>query len=182
MGIFAMLAFLMLILYFLFLSGLLAGQIYRSIREKFKDKQRLVLIGVLTSVLALAFFYPNGLINFNELESDSVLVAQREGAANCMTTLKLKESGKFIERSVCFGVTETTGEYRVVGDTIYFENVDLGRDGSGFYEFAVIENENKKEKHLGDLVRFKNHSDTTGAPLWITKNELKKQGSALQKR
>ena len=174
MGIFAMLTFLVLILYFLTLAGLLIGQIYHSIREKFKDKLRLVLIGILTSTLVLAFFFPNGLINFNKFESESILIAQREGAANCMTTLKLKEDNKFIERNVCFGITETTGEYRISGDTIYFENVYLGRHENEFYEFAVIKYDNKKGKYLGDLIRFENHSDTTGIPLWITKNELKK--------
>jgi len=103
-----------------------------------------------------------------------LLIAQREGAANCMTTLKLKEDNTFIERNVCFGVTETKGKYRLSGDTIYFENVSLGRHVKKFYQFAVIVDKEQEGKYSGDLVRYENYSDTTGIPLWISKNELKK--------
>lgn len=174
MGIFAMLTFVFLIVYFLVLTVVLLGQLYHSIQEKFANKQRLGLIGLMTFVLLLTFLYPNGLINFEKLESDNLLVAQREGAANCMTTLKLKENKTFIERNVCFGVTETKGKYRLSNDTIYFENVSLGRHENEFYEFAVVVDKKQEGKYLGDLVRYKNHYDTTGIPLWITKNELKK--------
>ena len=161
-------------MYFLVLTVLMLVQLYRSIREKFADKQRLRLIGLMTPVLMLAFLYPNGLINFGKLESDSLLIAQREGVANCMTTFKLKENNTFIERNVCFGVTETTGEYRLSGDTIYFENVSRGRREKEFYEFAVIVDKDEKGKYLGDLVRSENQSDTTGSPLWTIKNEIRK--------
>ncbi len=175
MGMLAMVTFLLLILYFLVLTVLLLGQTFFAIREKSKNRQRLFLIGLMTVVLGLSFFYPGGLINFDKFERDSLLIAQREGAANCMTTLKLRDDNTFIERNVCFGVTETTGTYRIKGDTIFFETVSLGRHESGFYKFAVIKNrENKSEKYLGDLVRYKNYSDTTGIPLWIIKNELTK--------
>lgn len=170
-----MLTFLLLILYFLVLTGFLVGQAFSAIREKLKNRQRLLLIGIMTVVLGLSFLYPGGLINFSRLESDSVFIAQREGAANCMTTLKLREDKTFIERNVCFGVTETTGIYNIKGDTIFFEKVSLGRHESDFYKFAVIKNrETKSEKNMGDLVRYKNYSDTTGIELWIIKNELNK--------
>jgi hypothetical protein len=174
MGIFAMLTFLFLLVYYLVLTVFLLGQIYRSINEKFADKQRLVLIGLLTSVLTLAFLFPHGVFNFEKLESESLLVAQREGAANCMTTLKLRADNTFIERNVCFGLTETTGKYRLSGDTIYFENVSLGRHEKEFYKFAVIVDKEENEKYLGDLLGFESYSDTTGTALWIIKNEIKK--------
>lgn len=127
----------------------------------------------MTFVLTTSFLFPNGLINYGIFETESVLIAQREGAANYMTTLKLKENNTFIERNVCFGVTETTGIYKLSGDTIYFENVSLGRHENEFYEFAVIVDKEQEGKYLGDLVRYKNDADTTGTPLWITKNEIK---------
>jgi len=175
MGMFAMITFLLLILYFLVLTILLLGQTFFAVREKLKNRKRLFLIGVMTSVLGLSFFYPGGLVNFDKLESDSVFIAQREGAANCMTTLKLRDDQTFIERNVCFEVTETTGTYNIKGDTIYFEKVSLGRHESEFYKFAVIKKrETKSEKYLGALVRYKDYSDTTGIALWIIKNELTK--------
>jgi hypothetical protein len=51
-----------------------------------------------------------------------------------MTTLKLRDDKTFIERNVCFGVTETTGTYNIKGDTIFFEKVTFGRHESDFYK------------------------------------------------
>ena len=100
----------------------------------------------MTFVLTTSFIFPHGLINYGIFESESLLIAQREGAANCMTTLKLKVNNTFVETNVCFGVTETTGKYRLSGDTIYFENVSLGRNKKEFYEFAVIVNKEQEGK------------------------------------
>lgn len=174
MGIFAMVTFLIMIIFYLVLSVILLGPVLKAIKEKFKERNRVYLIAFMTFVLTASFLFPNGLINYGISESESILIAQREGAANCMTTLKLDINNKFIERNVCFGVTETKGDYRIINDTIYFENVTYGRHENEFYEFAVIKDDKKKGKYLGDIVRYRNHSDTTGTPLWITKNELKK--------
>lgn len=116
-----------------------------------------------------------GIIDFDRLEGNDVLVAEREGAANCLTTLKFKDDFTFRERIGCFGVTEIKGTFRVVQDTIYFDNVVLGRHENEFYKFAVIKpTKFDNSKILGNLIRYKNTSDTVGHELWITKNELKK--------
>jgi len=116
-----------------------------------------------------------GLIDFDKLEGNDVLVAEREGSANCLTTLKLKDNFTFRERIGCFGVTEIKGTFRVVQDTIYFDNVELGRNENEFYKFAVIKpTKSNNSKILGDLKRYKNTSDTIGHELWIIKNELQK--------
>ena len=92
-----------------------------------------------------------------------------------MSTLKLRGDKSFIERSVCFGVTETKGTYNLKGDTIFFENISLGSRESDFYKFAVIElRESKNENYLGDLVIYKDNSDTTRIALSIIKNDLTK--------
>lgn len=91
-----------------------------------------------------------------------------------MTTLKLKDNNKFIETNVCFGETETIGAYKIIGDTLYFEKVTLGRVERKFYEYALLRSaKNIEGKYLGDLVRFENHSDSIGTSLWIIRNELK---------
>lgn len=121
----------------------------------------------------MTFLKPNGLINFDKLQGKDLLVAEREGAANCMTTLKLKENDIFTVKSVCFGVTQIKGKYELKRDTIFFKDVGSSRHESGYYKFAVIRKyDNKKMKYLGDIVMFKNYSDTAGIDLWITKNEL----------
>lgn len=173
-GLFAMMTFIIMIIYFLVLLVLLIGQIFKSYSEKFKERKRLVLIGVMTFILTTSFLFPQGIINFSQFESESLFIAQREGTANCMTTLKLKANNKFIERNVCFGITEITGDYRISGDTIYFENVSLGRLENEFYDYAIIQQESTGNNDLGDLIRFENKSDTIGVALWIKKNELNK--------
>lgn len=173
MGLFAMVTFLLLILYFLILMVLFLEQVYFAAKEKFKNIQRLFLIGIMVIVLSLSFLYPNGIIDFSKFENESIFIAQREGAANCMTTLRLRDDNTFHEWNVCFGVTETKGTYHVKGDTIYFERVSHSRQDSKFYKFAIIKYpETNSEKNLGILVRFKDNSDASGTPLWIIKNEL----------
>lgn len=117
----------------------------------------------------------SGLIDFDQFEGNNVLVAQREGAANCMTTLKLKDDFTFKEQSICFSVTENNGNYHLQNDTIYFDNVSVGVHEDKFYEFAVIEPSkfDKSGKYF-ELIRYKNLTDTVGHSLWITKNELNK--------
>jgi len=174
-GLFVLVTFTLLILYFLVLTVLLLRQAFFAIREKFKYRQRLFLIGLMTVVLVLSFLNPGGLIDFSRFERDSVFIAQSEGAANCMTTLKLRDDKTFIERNICFGLTEITGTYSIKGDTFFFDKVSLDRHESEFYKFAVIKNrETKSEKYLGDLVLYKDYSDMTGRELRIIKNELTK--------
>ena len=167
--------FLILVLVFLGLTIALLRHIFYAVREKLADKHRVLTISLLASVLCLTYFFPMGLINFDKLSGEDLLVAQREGAANCMTTFKLKENNTFTERSVCFGVTEIKGNYRISRDTIYFENVEVGRHEDGFYEFAVIRpSKFNTDNNQFDLVRFKGLGDTAGHELSIIKNELTK--------
>lgn len=171
---FGMFTFLGLVVYFFVLFFLLIYQVQLSIKEKHTKRKRTLLILLMMTVLNTTLLYPRGLITFEKFESPSILIAQREGAANCTTTLKLKENKQFVETSVCFGISEITGTYRVVNDTIYFENVSLGRTNEEFYEFAVIKSIPKNDRYVGEIVRFKNRTDTTGITLWVIKNELKK--------
>ena len=174
LGSFAMVQSLILVIVYGVLIISLLYQIYLAIREKFKSIQRLISIGIVAVVLVLIYFRPDGIINFEKFQGNDLLIAEREGAANCYTTLKLKENRKFIEKSICFGVSEITGKYSIKGDSIFFSDVQLGRDVNEYYQFAVIKqpaSENKKI--IGELKRFMNYSDTLPHELWITKNELK---------
>jgi hypothetical protein len=173
LGFFAFPAFIFLAIFFAGLLMSLLRQIYFSLIEKFTNKQRLFLIGLLIMVLTLTAYNPFGIVDFDKFEGGDLLIAEREGAANCMTTLKLKDDLTFSERTVCFGVGEIKGSYHLQNDTIYFDKVKLGRHEDEFYEFAVVTPSkfNKDGNHF-DLTRYKNLSDTIGHELWITKNKL----------
>lgn len=174
LGVYAMPATFAFVIVFLGLGIILVRQIYLAAKEKFKDKQRIFSVILLATVLVLTYFFPLGIINFEKLSGNDVLIAEHEGAANCMTILKLKDNYKFTEKNVCFGLTEVNGNYKIINDTIYFYNIKFGRNENEYYEFAVIKpSKFNSKKDAFDLVRFKNKSDTTGNGLWITKNELK---------
>ncbi len=173
LGLFAFPAFLILVVIYFGLAIALVRQIYFIVKEKFTNKARLLTIGFLTIVLVLTFFKPSGLIDFDKLEGEDILVAQREGAANCMTTFKLKNDFTFREQNVCFGVTEVIGTYRISNDTIYFESVKRGKQEDIKYEFAVIEElEHYTENPLA-LKLYKDKNDTIGLNYFIGKNKLK---------
>ena len=169
---FAFPAFLLLALVFLGLCIALLRQIFLYFKDNRGDNHRLVMTGLLGTVIGLVFFFPNGIIQFDRLSGKDVLVAQREGAANCMTTFQLKNNHSFSERSVCFGVFEIQGDYKIVGDTIFFENVEVGRSGGEYYQYAVIRPSTEEDQF--DLVKFKSRHDTIGLALPIIKNELNK--------
>lgn len=172
LGILAFPAFLVLVVLYLGITIALFRQIYFLINEKFADKQRLFMVGLLTIILLLTFYKPFGLIDFDKLEGEDVLIARREGSANCMTTFKLKDDFTFRERNVCFGVTEVIGTYRVSNDTIYFERVKRGKQEDIMYEFAVIEELELYTENPIALKLCKNKNDTIGFYYFIGKNEL----------
>ncbi|MDB5127176.1 hypothetical protein [Mucilaginibacter sp.] len=113
-------------------------QIYLSVRERFRDKQRIYRVGLVIVLLILVVLRPFGLIDYRVFESENVLVAEREGVANCMTTLMLKESGRFKMRSVCFGVDEETGTYTINKDTVKLKYSSL-RSNEENIQYAVLD-------------------------------------------
>jgi Ca2+/Na+ antiporter len=180
LGIFSIFSMLLLLLYFIVLVILLLRQTFSAYKDKFADKQRNYLISLMTLFLALTFFFPGGLINFDKFAGDNILVAQREGAANCTTTLKLKNNNNFIQKSVCFGSTEIKGIYKIKGDTIFFDKISQGRDSHEFYEYGVIKsNKDNAFNSQSSLDLFKNSADTIGTTLPIIKNNLTNTKNAL---
>lgn len=177
LGFWALLVFLILFVVFVVLGILVVVEIYNALIEKFKDKNKVLKIGIVLPILLLTFFYPFGLIDFEKFEGNVILIAQREGVANCMTTLKLKDNNKFKEKSVCFGINEIKGNYNFKNDTIFFENGNLPIENDDYFKFAIIRPSKlfRDNKHLA-LVRFKSIQDTIGDELYIEKNELTKLG------
>ncbi|GAL86138.1 hypothetical protein MYP_3367 [Sporocytophaga myxococcoides] len=50
-------------------------QFFYALKERFKIKQRVQVLGLLTIVLTLTFLKSNGLINFDELKGKDILIA-----------------------------------------------------------------------------------------------------------
>jgi hypothetical protein len=165
LGFYAMIFSIILFLTFIGLTIILVIQLFYAIKEQFKIKDRNLTISVLVSVLILTVFMPFGIVNFKKFESKDILVAQREGVANCSITLKLKENSKFTFSNICFGTSMTKGEFTIGGDTIYFHSTRLGRNIESFYEFGIQENENR-------IMLFSNKQDTVGLQLRIIGSKL----------
>lgn len=154
--------------FFLLLVIYVFVHILLSVKEKLQQKKRLFLIGYMVIVLTLAFCYPQGIIDFERFESTSVLIAGKEGAANCTTTLKLRENNTFTEKSICFGISENSGTYFLKHDTIFFQYNRTRENSNALYAFAVIQ----KRENNQVLYLHSSYSDTSGTLLRIVKNQL----------
>jgi hypothetical protein len=146
-----------LVLY-LFFAMLVIAFIYYitiSILSRSFSKKRILLFVVLFLVIGFTIYKPFGLVNFDKLEGENIFIAHREGAANCMITLKLKESGYFTQRTVCFGVDKISGKFTLKNDTLWFSEVSKEKD---FYKFGTF---NEKIKNT----IFLHNSKTDSLPL-----------------
>jgi hypothetical protein len=171
--------FIILIIVFMTLAGLFISHLVMLIKERFRNRHRLIVAAVLFVTTGTTLLRPGGIIDYDRLSGKDLLVATIEGAANCSTVLKLKDNNTFIERNYCFNITEVKGSYTVKGDTILFTNVNSRSANEKYYMYATIIKKNKVEhgsyKTVGDLVLYKDRTDTTGHILWITKNDLPRQ-------
>jgi len=167
-----------LVLFFLVLLVMGGVQIVKSFREKFKDRQRLLLIGVLACGLTGTAMYPHGLVSRELWEAESVLVAGRLGGFDSSVQLKLMEDQTFREKAVGLGMYESLGKYRIADDTVHFYDVSTGLLNEAFYEFALIKQDSAFEEDWM-LVYYENQVDTVGRKLWISKNELNLQKTVV---
>ena len=150
LGIFAMLSLLALGILFVVLFVMLGYHMFQAIRERFINRQRIYLIVIITFTLALSAYEPRGLINYNLLNGEPVLYANRKGAGSSSSNLYLYENGKFRSLYICFGISSVTGEYKIIGDSIVFTS-----SNDNFYKYAIY---NREEQYL----QFKkSESDTT---------------------
>jgi len=60
-------------------------------------------------------------------------------------------------------MTEIKGSYTIKNDTVFFKNIEFGRNEKEFCEFGVIQPSKlyNAKKHF-DLVKYKNTNDTSG--------------------
>jgi hypothetical protein len=163
---------LLLGLVFIALAVVLVYHGYIAYKENFTNRGRIISVTLLAIVLVSILIKPAGYIDFEQWEGKDLLVAEREGVANCYTILRLKEHGRFKERSACFGVEEIKGNYVLSNDTVYFKNVTSLGDDEGYYQFAVIKALEKNGQPF-DLIYYKVGDSTMSSGMTITKNELK---------
>ena len=175
LGLFSFPFFIILIFIFLILVIVFIKQIFNGINENFKNKLTNLNIIILVITLSLTFAKPNGLINFDQFQEKDLLIAEREGGANCNTILKLKENGIFKEKTVCFGITEISGKYEFKNDTIFFSKIKSERIENKYFEFAILKKSTNKNDNSLNIVRYLNKKDKIGKELWIKENNLTKQ-------
>ena len=161
--------FMLLLMSYVILGFVLLQQLFLAFKEKFVDRQRILAAAFLSAVLIVTYFRPWGVIDFDTLSGEDLLVAEAEGGGNCSTTLKLKDNNKFVERSVCFGLTETKGFYELKGDTILFSG-----SNDKYYTYAILKKREFQNEPISSvLIMYKSRTDTTGLELSIVKNGLK---------
>lgn len=160
LGFYSMIFSIILFLTFISLSITVIIQLFYSIKERFRKRERNLTNVILVFVLILIFFMLFGFLNIKKIESKDILVANREGVANYTTTLKLKESNEFTFSTICFGTWMTKGEFTLVEDTIFFNKVQLGREVESFFEFGIQDNENR-------ITLFNHKQDTVGLRLKV---------------
>lgn len=167
---------LLLIIVWMTLAGLFISHLVLLIKERLRNRQRLVVTAVLFVAAGTTFLSPAGIIDYDRLAGKNLLIAEIEGAANCTTILKLKDNNTFVERNVCWNISEIKGSYTIKGDTVFFTNVKPHRSNEKYYMYAAVIKKNKIEhgtyKTVGDLILYKDKKDTTGYKLRITKNDL----------
>ncbi len=164
---------LALLITFIYLGLILLIQIFQIFKNRFNDKRKNINVIILAVILTTTGFFPFGLINFENFEGQDLIVAQREGAANCMTTLKLKTDTRFVEKSVCFGVKRIKGTYKFSGDSVilYYPKNNENEN----FEFGIIHlDTNYIPNALGHFDLYKSNKDKTPLSLLIIKYELKK--------
>lgn len=177
LGTWSMLLFMSLVLLFLVLTGAVMWQLFSAALGYHVAKKQWFAVGFAVLVLLLTYLFPAGLLRYmipGSDNGDTKLIASAEGAANCMTTFKLFENNRFMERNVCFSTNETWGNYHQKGDTLFFNNVKLGREVEQYYQFAVI----KMDADMGNiksnvLYRYNDANDTAPRMLYIRQNKLK---------
>lgn len=170
-----MLSIFILVIVFMTLAGLFLSHLVMLIKERFRNRQRLIVAATLFVAVSTSFLKPTGLIDFDRLAGKDLFIAMREGAADCQTILKLKDNNTFVERNLCFGISEIKGTYSVKGDSILFSNAKPARGSEKYYMYAVIKKGKEKNTQLttfGDLLLYKDQKDTTGHLFFITKNDF----------
>lgn len=165
---------LLLIIGYLSLLVIFFIQIVKAGKEKFKNRKRIYVIIGIAILLVLTVNYPKGIIDFDKLEGKDLLIATHKGGGSCSSTLKLKSTHLFKFTSVCYGIKEIRGSYRLNKDTVFFEPAN----NNAMYEYGIISLHDKYSyNHLypdaiGSIQLHTNRTDSITCELYILTNNL----------
>lgn len=174
LGFLALPALLFMFSYFLILIGCFFYHAVYMIKERFRYKQRNIIVSLLFLIIGMTIYEPNGFLNYEVLNGKSILSASQEGAANCTVNLNLYPNNIFTCTDICFGVHTVIGKYEIEKDTIFFNNIYVNMREK-FFDYAVYSPEecyfsNGKK---GIIKLYKNKSDSiTSYQLCITNKEI----------
>jgi len=159
-------------LWFLIL-GVALYQIVKLALESPKHYQRLIYVGVILGLNFLSLAEPMGMIDWDKYEGKNLLVADREGTANCRTILKLKADNKFKYTSRCFGVDFHLGTYKFRNDTLHLQlKRDVGyMDKSSFA--TLVKSEKDSTKYVR-LILHENYESKRKLSFLIREIEIEK--------
>ncbi|CAN5200438.1 hypothetical protein BH09BAC1_BH09BAC1_15280 [soil metagenome] len=176
LGAWSMLIFFGLAVFFFALLGAIIWELFGFTLGYPISSNQLFSLGLTAIVLITTCLLPAGVLFYilPTQKENAKFVALAEGAANCMTTFKLFENNRFMERNMCFSTNETWGKYAQRGDTLFFSDIKLGRDVKEYYLFAIIKmNEDIGNNKSNVLYRYKDANDTAPRMLFIRENQLK---------
>ena len=165
-------ASLCLIVVYFILIYFLVTRIITIVKNSNSDKENIILTLTIAIVLASTAYAPNGLLDFDQLEGKDVLIAGREGSANCSSTLKLKANGRFSTTIICFGIERTKGNYHIKRDTVFFEYDDDQRQDD-HYEFGVVDSNQISWAKADGMYLYKNRADKSPNQLTIVLNKIR---------
>ena len=152
---------------FLLLFVVLLTQTAKAINEKFQSKDRNLVVGLLAVVIGLTIVKPSGLIDYDEMDGNDVLIARREGISECIILIKLKADGHFVKKASCFSTDRYTGDYAVKNDTIWFSN--CSKTNGSFYEYGILKEQNDTTKLI---MKYGANDTLPSLRLYLEKNEL----------
>lgn len=138
---------------FLGFAGLFVLFLYHIVevfKEKFEDRDRIILVLLIFVVLLVPIFAPRGLVDCRVVYGKELFRAESEkGGYNNNPRLCLYESGDFQYTTGGWGMGLVVGEYKVSGDTIFFAKV---RRDNRFYKFGIFDrNDSSSSKGLLNL-------------------------------
>ena len=113
-------------------------------------------------MVILISLFSNCFRNHRKLIENSILYANSEGVAGCMTHLYFQKDGTIIKKSVCFGITTMDGTYNKQLDTFLIEGLNPDTTKT---DLAII---NKRYDKIGQIYKrllyFRN-ADTLRNPI-----------------
>lgn len=174
-----MLLTLIVIILLFFSAIMFLVQLVHAIRDRFKDKQRVLLLLLIPAVILFFPLYMSYTID-NLYNEHSLFRASREGVAGCGFNFELVDPNRFQAISVCFGTDVSKGTYTLKGDTILFEDVS-SNDDKLFYAFGLVKQGIHTSIYMVDtsnvdtfkyLHLYRNYNDTVPYWLPISHNEV----------